>query len=374
MRPTRLSFDVPKISAVMVGGDVVIYATSVLANGRTRFNQALNGSLYSKVWQLSLGIHRMCKLEPTHLRLLKQQNLGLQPDATPLGGGSSGVPESHVNGCVGGVVVPVEIVRELKKETLDGPPLEERAPYSLIACVVTSIEVQRITGGNDIICVNELRMDRGMHLLCCLDFIGREKQLSRYVHRVLCALLRLQDDLFIKPTLIKDDCTDKRWKPFKLKPFGAIDETYIEVTVPESDKPRYRTRKGNIAINVLGVCTRDMKFVYVLSGWEGSAFDSRVLRDAITRNNGFKISLGNYYESGNTTNNLGISYKAFGILKKRRAILRSPSFYPIKLQGRMVLAYALLHNFIRMYMNLDPEKNTILTLEDMPIGETFGIK
>ena len=61
--------------------------------------------------------------------------------------------------------------------------------------------------------------------------------------------------------------------------------------------------------------------------------------------------------------------RCFGILKKRWAILRSPSFYPIKLQGRMVLACALLHNFIRMYMALDPEENTILTLEDMPIGE-----
>ncbi|KAJ9564609.1 hypothetical protein OSB04_000575 [Centaurea solstitialis] len=75
----------------------------------------------------------------------------------------------------------------------------------------------------------------------------------------------------------------------------AIDGTYIEVTVPESDKPRYRTIKGNIAINVLGACTRDMKFVYVLSNWKGSATDSRVLRDAVIRNNGFNVPLGNYY-------------------------------------------------------------------------------
>lgn len=29
-----------------------------------------------------------------------------------------------------------------------------------------------------------------------------------------------------------------------------------------------------------------MNFVYVLSGWEGSAADSRVLRDAVTRSSG----------------------------------------------------------------------------------------
>lgn len=48
--------------------------------------------------------------------------------------------------------------------------------------------------------------------------------------------------------------------------------------VTEADKARYRTRKGDIAVNVLGVCDRNMKFIYMLSGWEGSAADCRVLR------------------------------------------------------------------------------------------------
>ncbi|XLU26311.1 hypothetical protein S245_062377, partial [Arachis hypogaea] len=76
---------------------------------------------------------------------------------------------------------------------------------------------------------------------------------------------------------------------------GALDGTYIEVTVPESEKARYRTRKGKICTNMLGVCNREMGFVYVLSGWEGSASDSRVLCDAITRRNSLKIPHGNYY-------------------------------------------------------------------------------
>ncbi|KAL8472872.1 hypothetical protein ACS0TY_029914 [Phlomoides rotata] len=33
-----------------------------------------------------------------------------------------------------------------------------------------------------------------------------------------------------------------------------------------------------------------MNYIYVLSGWEGSADDNRVLRDAITRENGLKIN------------------------------------------------------------------------------------
>ena len=55
---------------------------------------------------------------------------------------------------------------------------------------------------------------------------------------------------------------------------------------------RYRNRKGWTTTNVLGVCGQDMKFIYVLPGWEGSAADSRVLRDAITRRNGLKVERG----------------------------------------------------------------------------------
>jgi hypothetical protein len=43
---------------------------------------------------------------------------------------------------------------------------------------------------------------------------------------------------------------------------------------------------------VLAGITFDLKFTYVLAGWEGSAHDSRVLNDALTRPEGFKIPEG----------------------------------------------------------------------------------
>ncbi|XP_072062175.1 protein ANTAGONIST OF LIKE HETEROCHROMATIN PROTEIN 1-like [Arachis hypogaea] len=101
---------------------------------------------------------------------------------------------------------------------------------------------------------------------------------------------------FYKADPVPQDCVDPRWKWFK-GCLGALDGTYLDVTVPKSDKSRYRTRKSRISTNVLGVYNRNMDFVYVLSGWEGSASDSRILRDAITRHNGLKIPvvLGCYY-------------------------------------------------------------------------------
>ncbi|XP_073020977.1 uncharacterized protein [Primulina eburnea] len=170
---------------------------------------------------------------------------------------------------------------------------------------------------------------------------------------------------------------------------GALDGTYINVNVPISDKGKYRTRKGTIAINVLGVCNRDMNFIYALCGWKGSAADARVLRDALTRSDGLKVDRGSYYLCDNGYANVqgfltpyrrvpyhrdawgnrttapqnykelfnwrhskarNVIERAFGLLKQRWAILRSPSFYPLKTQNRIIMACILLHNFIRSQM------------------------
>ncbi|MFQ6667778.1 hypothetical protein Gotur_033681 [Gossypium turneri] len=117
---------------------------------------------------------------------------------------------------------------------------------------------------------------------------------SRSFHNVLNAVIRLQDVLFKKAEPITTNSTDPRWKWFK-NYLRALDGTHIKIRVPTVDKPRYRTRKGNIATNMLGVCTPDMQFVYVLPGWEGSIADGRVLRDVISRRHGLKVPHGCYY-------------------------------------------------------------------------------
>ncbi|KAL8497093.1 hypothetical protein ACS0TY_020681 [Phlomoides rotata] len=76
---------------------------------------------------------------------------------------------------------------------------------------------------------------------------------------------------------------------------GALDGTYIDVHVPTSEKGRYRNQKGLVTVNVFGVCDMNMKFIYVLTRWEGSTTDSRVLRDAINHTHGLKVPKGNYY-------------------------------------------------------------------------------
>jgi hypothetical protein len=52
---------------------------------------------------------------------------------------------------------------------------------------------------------------------------------------------------------------------------------------------RFRGRKHYPTQNVLVVVDFDLRFTYVLAGWEGSAHDSVVLQDALSRPSGLKI-------------------------------------------------------------------------------------
>uniref|UniRef100_A0A803LQD3 25S rRNA (uridine-N(3))-methyltransferase BMT5-like domain-containing protein n=1 Tax=Chenopodium quinoa TaxID=63459 RepID=A0A803LQD3_CHEQI len=119
-------------------------------------------------------------------------------------------------------------------------------------------------------------------------FYRSGESVIRQFNLCLLAVLKLHHHLLKKPTPITEDCEDSRWKCFQ-NCLGALDGTFIKVHVPNEDRGRYRTRKENLAMNVLSVCTPNMEFVFVLPGWEGSAHDGRVLRDAISRPNGLKV-------------------------------------------------------------------------------------
>ncbi|XP_020106665.1 protein ALP1-like [Ananas comosus] len=135
-----------------------------------------------------------------------------------------------------------------------------------------------------------------------------------------------------------------------------------------------------------------MQFIYTLPRLEGSAADSRVLQDAISRLNGLKVPQGYFYlcdsgypnGEGFLTPYRGQHYhlsegrqarqpqtlqelynykhssarnvieRCFGLLKERWAILRGKSYYPTKVACRIISVCALLHNHIRREMPVDP--------------------
>jgi hypothetical protein len=166
---------------------------------------------------------------------------------------------------------------------------------------------------------------------------------------------------------------------------GAIDGTHIDVHLPTNDQPRYRNRKGHLSQNVLAAGNFDMEFSYILSGWEGSAHDGTVLRDA-QYNRGFKTPPGKYWlgDAGySNTDTVLVPYRStryhlkeqrlagkkpenskelfnlrhsslrnvieriFGVLKRKYQILRTPSEYSLETQSRIILACVALHNWVR---------------------------
>ncbi|XLU25275.1 hypothetical protein S245_061341, partial [Arachis hypogaea] len=70
---------------------------------------------------------------------------------------------------------------------------------------------------------------------------------------------------------------------------GAIDGTHFRVKAPIVDQPKFRGRKDWPTQNVLTACDFDMKFTYVLTGWEGTAPDSKVLKNALSRSDNLKL-------------------------------------------------------------------------------------
>ena len=63
--------------------------------------------------------------------------------------------------------------------------------------------------------------------------------------------------------------------------------------VPRHMQQAFRGRKTNPTQNVMVAVDFDLKFKYVLAGWEGSAHDALILADAIERDDGFTVPQGN---------------------------------------------------------------------------------
>ncbi|CAL9001841.1 unnamed protein product, partial [Prunus brigantina] len=183
---------------------------------------------------------------------------------------------------------------------------------------------------------------------------------SENFHKILKALNSIASDLMAKPGLavpakIREST---RFYPYFKDCIGAIDGTHIPAMVRGRDVSSYRNRHGKISQNVLAACNFDLEFMYVLSGWEGLAHDSKLLNDALSRRNGLKVPQdfayhGNDPQNENELFNLrhaslrNMIERIFGIFKSRFTIFKSAPPFPFKTQAELVLACVALHNFLR---------------------------
>jgi len=102
----------------------------------------------------------------------------------------------------------------------------------------------------------------------------------------------------VQPARVSDPTPPEIAKNPKFFPFfagalGAVDGTHIACSPSAADREYARNRKGFLSQNCLMACSFDMRFLYVLSGWEGSAADATIFNDARTTD--FPIPPGKYY-------------------------------------------------------------------------------
>lgn len=169
--------------------------------------------------------------------------------------------------------------------------------------------------------------------------------------------------------------------------------------VPRAQAPRFRGRKDYPTQNVLAACDFDMKFTYVLAGWEGTTSDSRILKDALTREDPLRIHEGKFYigdaeymlKRGLLTPYRGVKYhlkeysargpqnyrelfnlrhsslrnlieRTFRVLKKRFPIISSgtEAHYSVDIMTDIILACCILHNFL---MEVDVDEQLIAEVD-----------
>ncbi|KAL3501304.1 hypothetical protein ACH5RR_035753 [Cinchona calisaya] len=85
---------------------------------------------------------------------------------------------------------------------------------------------------------------------------------------------------------------NQRYYPWFADCVGAIDGTHILSAVPLEIQGKFCGRPTQ---NVLAAISFDLKFSYVLAGWEGSAHDSRVFEYALSRPGGLQVPNDKYY-------------------------------------------------------------------------------
>lgn len=152
---------------------------------------------------------------------------------------------------------------------------------------------------------------------------------------------------------------------------GCVDGTHIPIRSPGGqDAELYRCRKGYFSINVMGVCDASLKFTNIVVNWPGSAHDSRIFNESRLcealkegRYRGFLLGDNGYacrpylltpfltplteketrYNAAHIKTR-NVIERAFGVLKRRFAILSIPGRTKLANTENIIVACAVLHN------------------------------
>ncbi|XP_035539625.1 uncharacterized protein LOC109010400 [Juglans regia] len=151
---------------------------------------------------------------------------------------------------------------------------------------------------------------------------------------------------------------------------GVMDGTMIPVVVPAELREAYRNRLGRVTQNVLAIVDFDIKFIFVYTGWEGSAHDAHVFHHAASDpearfpwppegqyylvdsaypcTTGLLPPIQENVIAGVIVTMIGVFMeRTFGVIKEQFTILSNMPPYSVGRQGLIITACCALHNYIR---------------------------
>jgi hypothetical protein len=225
------------------------------------------------------------------------------------------------------------------------------------------------------------------YTVCDALFARGKGTISRSFNEVLKALKPLHKEVIKMPTsfdsMPRIIAEKKQYKYFE-NCVGALDGTHIPISIPIEKQSAWRNRKGWLSQNVFAACSFDLKFQSVHAGWEGSAHDALVLKDALAKRC-FLPPIGKYWladagfyncdfmmtpyprtryhlkewdlvdwkpENKEELFNLrhaslrNAIERIFGIFKRRFQIMKKPTELSIEQQVDLVIVLTALFNFI----------------------------
>ena len=80
----------------------------------------------------------------------------------------------------------------------------------------------------------------------------------------------------VPPEILKNP----KFYPFFKDALGTINGTHINCNSTAEDQQAAHDCKGSLTQNCLAICSFDMRFLYIFSGWEGATSDSTMFEDA----------------------------------------------------------------------------------------------
>ena len=225
---------------------------------------------------------------------------------------------------------------------------------------------------------------------------------SRIVKMIACRIAELAPRYIRFPEPQEEEQLMRQFHELAQFPgvIGCIDGTHIPIISPGGDNPEiYRCRKGFYSLNIQGVCDANMKFTNSIASWPGSVHDSRMFAESLVSEKLNSLDYKGYLLGDNgypcrtyiltpflspgtekerryncahikTRNTIE---RAFGVLKRRFAILSTPMRTKLENSKKIVMACAILHNIaIENKLPIDEPEFVQFDPPEVPEQEHMG--